>query len=60
MADHLQGTMPTYLMTMDDNLAGEDQALQPRKHEKAVSGTLKTADNTVADYLAARTHLYSS
>ena len=36
VADHMQGTMPAYIMTTDDDSADEDQTtMQSRKHQKA-------------------------
>ena len=44
--------MRAYLMTMDDDSADEEPATaQPRKHQKAVSGKLRTADNTVVNQI---------
>ena len=47
MADHLRETMSTYMTNMDNNSPYEEQMTQPSKRQKAVSGKLRTADNTV-------------
>ena len=39
--------MPTAMMNMDDDSPDEQRTTQSRKHQKAVSGKLRTADNTV-------------
>ena len=52
VADHLRGAMLSYLMTMDDDLADEEQNMaQHPKCQKAVSGKLHTADNTAINHI---------
>ena len=48
VADRLRRTMPAYVVNTDDNSVDEEMTSpQPKKHHKAVSGKLRTADNTV-------------